>query len=69
MTASIINLRARRKARARAEKAARAAQARALHGRSKAERQRDEALAHISRRAIDGARREPGDDSDGQDSR
>lgn len=55
----VINLRAARKAKARAEADAQAAANRATHGRSKAERVRDEAEA--ARRAVllDGARREP----------
>ncbi|MAA97389.1 MAG: hypothetical protein CMN87_18115 [Stappia sp.] len=50
MSGDIVNLRQARKTRARGEKERRAAENRALHGRTKAERQRDEAaLGKLSR--------------------
>lgn len=56
--AEVINLRAARKARDRKDKAAIAAQNRALHGLSKAERQRRQAEAERAARLLDGAKRE-----------
>ena len=56
--AEVINLRAARKARDRKEKAAIAAQNRALPGLSKAERQRRQAEAERAARLLDGAKRE-----------
>lgn len=56
--AEVINLRAARKAKGRKDKAQSAAQNRALHGRTKAERQRQQAEAERAARQIDGARRE-----------
>ena len=56
--AEVINLRLARKARGRAEAGQKAAENRALHGRTKAERQRQEAEAARAERLIDGARRE-----------
>jgi hypothetical protein len=52
--AEIVNLRTVRKRRARAEHEEKAARNRALHGRSKAERQRDRATAEKNRTFIDG---------------
>jgi len=57
--AEIVNLRLVRKARQRAEVQAAAAQNRARHGRTKAERHRDAAEVERLSRTIDGARREP----------
>ena len=57
--AEVINLRLARKARIRAAKSAEAAQNRALHGLTKAERSRQRAEAAHAARQIDGARREP----------
>ncbi len=56
--AEVINLRAARKAKGRQDKAQSAAQNRALHGRTKAERQRQRAEAERAARQIDGARRD-----------
>ncbi len=58
MTAEIVNLRKARKAKARADKEQRAAENRAVHGRSKAEKARDmQAKVRIARE-LDGARRD-----------
>lgn len=59
--AEVINLRLARKARARADFAAQAAQNRAKHGLGKAERDRLAAEAERSARLLDGSRREPSD--------
>lgn len=67
--AEIINLRQQRKARLRAERAAQAATNRAQHGRSKDERQRQQAETERDRRRLDGLRldeRHPGDDRPGR---
>ncbi len=56
--ADVINLRLARKAKARAEAGGKAAQNRALHGLSKAERERQRLDAQRAARAIDGAKRE-----------
>lgn len=61
MPSNVINLRHARKQKARAEKAANAARNRALHGRTKADRRRDEAEEERAARALDGARRESDD--------
>lgn len=57
MSAEIVNLRKARKAKARGEKDRQAAENRVLHGRSKAERQRDAADKDRIRRELDGAHR------------
>ena len=59
--ADIINLRLARKARHRADEAARAAASRARHGRTKGERARDAAATERLVRTVDGARRERGE--------
>lgn len=56
--AEIINLRSARKAKARAGAAATAAQNRALHGRTLAQKAADHAEAERHERTLDGARRE-----------
>ncbi|NCU12770.1 MAG: DUF4169 family protein [Sphingomonadaceae bacterium] len=56
--AEVINLRQARKAKVRNDKAEAAAHSRAQHGRSKAERQRQQAEAVRMARLIDGAERE-----------
>lgn len=56
--AEIINLRQVRKAKVRAEGAARAAEKRAAFGRSKGEKLADEAAREKARRGLDGAERE-----------
>lgn len=62
MSPEIVNLRKARKVKVRADKDRRAAQNRVVHGRSKAEREREaDAKARIQRE-LDGARREPADD-------
>lgn len=57
----VINLRLARKARARGMAARQAEQNRALHGRSKAEKERQQREADRSARLLDGARREQDD--------
>lgn len=54
----IINLRQARKAKGRAERAARADGNRAAFGRSKEEKKADAAAREKARRALDGAERE-----------
>ena len=54
----IINLRSARKAKARADAAAKAARNRAAFGRTKAEKQAADAEATALGRTLDGARRE-----------
>lgn len=61
MSAEIVNLRQIRKQKARAAKQAQAAENRVVHGRTKAEREREAAARAHAARALDGARREPGD--------
>ena len=56
--AEIINLRMARKAKARSDKVADAAENRARHGRTAAERERDEREADRLRRTLDGAKQE-----------
>ncbi|MFN3517461.1 MAG: DUF4169 family protein [Novosphingobium sp.] len=56
--ADVVNLRAARKAGSRKDKIDLAAQNRALHGRSKAERQRQQTEAERTARLLDGAKRE-----------
>jgi hypothetical protein len=68
MSAEIVNLRKARKVKERADKQRRAAENRVLHGRSKAERERDADVKARVRRELDGARREPGE-SDGSKDR
>ena len=58
LVAEIVNLKQERKRRARAEKAAKAEERRLAHGRSKAERQREDALrekaeAELERHRLD----------------
>lgn len=57
----VIGLRARRKLKARAEKERRAEENRAAHGRSKADRARDQALKAQAETRLDGHRRDPGE--------
>lgn len=56
--AEIVNLRLARKARQRADAATIAAENRARHGRTKAERARDSAEAERLTRTVEGARRD-----------
>lgn len=70
MAADVVNLNKARKAKARADKAAQAGINRVKFGRSKAEREHDEAEEARRLREIDGALRgpnttEPGDGRDG----
>lgn len=63
MTAEIVNLRKARKAKARADKERTAAENRVVHGRSKAERQREASDKDRLQRELDGAKlREKPDD-------
>ncbi|CCV14688.1 DUF4169 family protein [Mesorhizobium sp. STM 4661] len=63
--ADIVNLRHARKQKTRAEKERLAEQNRALHGRSKAERERDRLTADMSEKFVAGHRREkPGEPDD-----
>jgi hypothetical protein len=57
--ADIVNLRMARKHKARADREQAAEQNRALHGRSKAERERDRQQAERAEKFIDGHRRSP----------
>ena len=57
----VINLRLARKARARDAAARQAEQNRALHGRSKPEKERHQREAERAARLLDGARREQDD--------
>ena len=59
--AEIINLRKARKARARAEKEAKAAENRAKFGQPKEERSQSEAAKDLLDRKLDAHRREDGD--------
>ena len=59
--AEVINLRLARKAKARGEAARQAEQNRALHGRSKAEKERQQIDAQRAARLLDGAKREQDD--------
>ena len=59
MTADLINLRRARKARARIEQATTAAESRASHGRTKADRVRSAAETELAERRLDGSKREP----------
>ena len=56
MTAEVVNLRKARKAKARGVKERQAAQSRAIHGRGKAEREREAIEKARLRRELDGAR-------------
>jgi hypothetical protein len=56
--AKVVNLRRAAKARARADKSAKAATNAALHGRTKAQREAEEAAAAKARRDQDGHRLE-----------
>jgi hypothetical protein len=62
VSGKIVNLRTKRKRRDRADAADRAAQNRALHGRTKTERQQEEARRDAAQRAHEGRRIEPEDD-------
>ena len=58
----VVNLRQARKQKARSEKERLAGENRALHGRSKAERERDRLTADKTEKFIAGHRREKPDD-------
>ncbi|MEI9414062.1 DUF4169 family protein [Mesorhizobium sp. Cs1321R2N1] len=62
--ADIVNLRQLRKQKARADKEQTASQNRALHGRTKAEKQRDRLIADKSERFVADHRREKPSQSD-----
>ena len=59
--ATVVNLRLARKQKARAEKDKTAAENRALHGRTKAEKTRDKVEANSAASFLDGHRRGPRD--------
>ncbi len=59
MTAELVNLRRRRKRKARADKAQEAAEHRVLFGESKAAKQKRAALETLEERRLDGKRRNP----------
>lgn len=62
MTADIVNLRQVRKQKKRAKKEQTAAANRARHGRSGAERRRDDAIRDLDTKALDGVRRDANGD-------
>ncbi|RWA99706.1 DUF4169 family protein [Mesorhizobium sp.] len=62
--ADIVNLRQARKQKARAEQERLAEQNRALHGRSKADRERDRSIAGKAEKFVAGHRRETSGDAD-----
>ncbi|MCF6102347.1 DUF4169 family protein [Mesorhizobium muleiense] len=62
--ADIVNLRQARKQKARAEQERLAVLNRALHGRSKADRERDRSIADKAERFVAGHRRETSGDAD-----
>lgn len=64
--ADIVNLRQARKQKARDEKVRLAEQNRALHGRSKAEKQRDRLVADKAENFVASHRREPSGAEDDQ---
>lgn len=57
--ADIVNLRQFKKQKARAERETLADQNRALHGRTKAEKTRDQLTAERAEKFVDGHRRDP----------
>lgn len=61
MAAEIVNLRLARKRKARADREQAAAESRALHGRSKADKARERQEASKAAAFVDGHRREPQD--------
>lgn len=62
--ATVINLNKVRKQKAREEAASKAAENRVRHGRSKAEKQAEQAAADAARRKLDLLQREPPTDRD-----
>lgn len=62
MSGKIVNLRTERKRRGRADAAEKAAQNRALHGRTKTERQVEQARREAADRAHEGRKVEPDKD-------
>lgn len=62
----VVNLRRARKQKARNEKERLAGENRALHGRTKAERERDRLTSDRAERFMDGHRREKSGDPDGR---
>ena len=62
MSGKIVNLRTERKRRDRADAAEKAAQNRALHGRTKTERRFEQSRRDAADRAHEGRRVEPGKD-------
>lgn len=67
MSGDIVNLRRARKARARADGHAKAAENRARFGRTRAERERETAEEALAARRLDGMRREEGSGGDGHE--
>ncbi|RWK42594.1 DUF4169 family protein [Mesorhizobium sp.] len=65
--ADIVNLRQARKQKARAEQERLAEQNRALHGRSRADRERDRSIADKAEKFVAGHRREASGDADSPD--
>ena len=61
----VVNLRQARKQKARAEKERQAGENRALHGRSKAEKSRDQLIADKAETFVAGHRRERPEDQGG----
>ncbi|MGB3832807.1 MAG: DUF4169 family protein [Mesorhizobium sp.] len=64
--AEIVNLRQARKHKQRADRERAAEQNRALHGRPKAERERDRLAADKAANFLEGHRRQGADEPDGQ---
>ena len=64
--ADIVNLRQARKQKAREERVRVADQNRALHGRSKVEKERDRLAADKAEKFVSGHRREKSSEPDGQ---
>lgn len=58
----VVNLRQARKQKARSEKERQASESRALHGRSKSERERDRLASEKAEKFVAGHRREKPDD-------
>jgi hypothetical protein len=61
MSGNVVNLNQARKARAKADKSAKAASNRALHGQTKVEKAKLANLADRLSQALDGAKRDPKD--------
>ena len=57
--AELVNLRRARKAKARVDKEAAAAQARAIHGRTKADKALETAKSKLARKRLDAHKKDP----------